>query len=124
MIHPYTYAGLTSQKVIAKDYLAHSYKDLFDKLAHVVEQQLGVSRQDLLHGSRERHNVDARKIVTHIMKTKTSIGWMKLGSIMNLHHATIIFQKNNTDDLLKYEPAFQKKYNLVILAFENQLTIS
>ena len=56
------------------------------------------------------------------MRDKTHITYQALGKFMEQDHATTIHQNKVAKNLLITEPAFQKKYNLVILAFENQLS--
>ncbi len=121
MIHPYTYAGLSSDITLAPLFSTKNHKYLFDKLCSVVEETIGVSKVQITHGSRERINVDARKIITYIMKSNTNVGLTGLGVLMNKNHATVLHQFRSAENLLSVDQTFQKSYNLVILAFENQL---
>lgn len=125
MIHPYTYAGLKADRLIVKDYLTNtSDVHIFQRLLNIIQDVTGVTREQIIERNRKREIVDARKIISHIMRENTRIGYMALGRLMNQDHATTLYQNRSAGELLIYDPAFQKKYNLVILAFENQLSKS
>jgi chromosomal replication initiator protein len=121
MIHPMTYAGLKADRLIVKDYLKNtSDVHIYQSILNVVEQTLKITREDILNRCRKRDIVDARKIITYMMRENTRIGYMALGRLMGQDHATTIHQYRTASELIKYDKTFEKKYNLVILAFENQ----
>lgn len=122
MIHPYVYAGLKADRLIVKDYLSNTPAvHVYQKLLECVLEVLRVTKEEIQGKERVRYIVDARKIIIHILRENTNMGYMHMGRLMNKNHATCIHAYNATNNLLKVDKTFRKNYNLVILAFENQL---
>ena len=75
MIHPYTYAGLKADRLIVKDYLTNtSDVHIFQRLLNIIQDVTGVTREQIIERNRNREIVDARKIISHIMRENTRTG--------------------------------------------------
>ena len=118
MTHPYIYAGLPeSEKYFVMNGISVSNpKDIID----IVCEQLQFEREQLTGLSRKRPLVEARQIaIGLILISNPGIGLKKVGKMFNRDHSTIIYARENFNDLYNTNKQFTQKVNMVRLQTNN-----
>lgn len=75
--------------------------------------ELGIKREDVLGLSRKRAIVECRHIAIGVMRLNSLYTLMKIGELMNRHHATVMHAIDNFKDLYGRDKEFTRKVNMV-----------
>lgn len=84
-----------------------------ESLKQIVNEIFSVDIDDK---RRKRTIVDARKVYSKILRD-LGYGYENIGKTLGLNHCTIIHYLKNTDDLIKFDAVFKKRYNMCLKKF-------
>ena len=73
-----------------------------------------VSLDEIMSKSRERHIVDARRMVFCICRDLFKLPFLHIGKYFKLDHATIIHHYKKHSSLLKYDKIYENHYNTIL----------
>lgn len=116
-ISPYIFPGL---KLEMLDSSAHPYlkplKDRMDEnqIIKVILQKFGISHEMMVSKTRKREFVDARLIITYILRKKLGCTYTHIGHMIgNRDHTTAIHNERKFMDVYETEVGFRRKVNVV-----------
>lgn len=70
---------------------------------------------------RKRECVEVRQMAIHLYHEATGFSLHEVGEIFHKHHSTVIFAYNQVKNLLSYDRAFSKDYELLEETFKKYL---
>lgn len=70
---------------------------------------------------RKRECVEVRQMAMHLYHEATGFSLHEVGEIFHKHHSTVIFAYNQVENLLSYDRAFSKDYELLEETFKKYL---
>ena len=120
MTHAYMYAGLPAKEQyrVRLGISIHVPNDIID----VVCDELNVQRKDMLSSLRKRYLVEARQIaIGLILESNRGLALKKVGAMFNRDHSTIIYAREQFNDLYGSDKQFTKKVDLIRLKTNNLL---
>lgn len=87
-------------------------------LFQLVEDTMGITKEQVLSGKRTRHFVDARRIIAASLKRNTGYKlWQISKSIGNKDHATVIYYLKAHDTLMEQDKNFRNNFNKIEVKF-------
>ena len=88
----------------------------------VIEEETGVTKDQVQSGVPKRPYVDAKKIISQVLRMYTRLRLVDIANEFNVDHSSIVHYGKNFDILLDYEPDFKKLYDKVVASLiEKQL---
>lgn len=84
-----------------------------ESLKQIVNEIFSVDIDDK---RRKRTIVDARKVYSKILRD-LGYKYKEIADTLELNHCTIIHYLKNTDDLIKFDAVFKKRYNMCLKKF-------
>lgn len=87
--------------------------DQCDAIIETVCFSLKVTKKDVVSKVRKREFVDARKIIIHKLRGRTSLSLKAIGGKLNMDHSTVIYSLNTYDDLCETDKLFKAKSDLI-----------
>ena len=70
-----------------------------------------ITPEELKSGSRKRMLVNARRVVSVLLSKKFLMTTTAIGVLLNKDHSSIVFYRNNHDDLYKFDAEFAYYYD-------------
>lgn len=64
-----------------------------------------------LKRSRKAEIVMVRAFLCKFLREETSLSLMQIGTLLKLHHATVIYNNRKVEEEMKIYPATEKEYN-------------
>lgn len=83
-------------------------------LFQLVEDTMGITKEQVLSGKRTRNFVDARRIISASLKRNTSYKlWQISKSIGNKDHSTVCYYLNAHNEMMKQDRNFKNNFNKI-----------
>ena len=70
-----------------------------------------ISEKEFYNKKRERHLVDARRMVYSFCRGVLGLGWISIGRYFSVNHATAIHHNKVHKQLIDFDKEYQDKYN-------------
>lgn len=70
-----------------------------------------ISEREFYSKKRDRHLVDARRMVYSFCRNVLGLGWVSIGRHFNVNHATAIHHNKVHKQLVDFDKVYQEKYN-------------
>lgn len=90
------------------------------ELYEVIENRLGISKEDILGKSRFTPIVNARMILAYILRTYNKETLQSIGKTINRDHSAVINLIKRFDDYTFTDKRFKKIYENILWALVNQ----
>jgi len=90
------------------------------ELYEVIENRLGISKDQILGKSRYRPIVDARMVLVYILRTYNKETLQSIGKIIDRDHSAVINLIKRFDDYTTTDKRFKKIYENILWALVNQ----
>ena len=84
------------------------------ELYEVIENRLGISKEDILGKSRYRPIVDARMVLAYILRTYNKETLQSIGKIIDRDHSAVINLIKRFDDYTSTDKRFKKIYENIL----------
>lgn len=98
------------------------YKNsVLDALGKAVVEVFGHPLEYYDTKCRKRECVEVRQMAMHLYHEATGYSLHEVGEIFHKHHSTVIFAYNQVKNLLSYDRAFSKDYELLEETFKKYL---
>ena len=78
---------------------------------NVVSDESGISSSKIASDIRDRHIVDARRVVSIILRNRYGTVYPKIGNLLGLTHASVIHYVRGHDHLYKYDVDYRLLYD-------------
>tara|TARA_R110001606_G_scaffold245371_1_gene393356 strand:- start:319 stop:777 length:459 start_codon:yes stop_codon:yes gene_type:complete len=88
---------------------------IMEEVTHIVCESVNVNKEDLRTSQRDRHIVDARRIVINILTREESFSLSSVGKFLNKHHATTIYHRHIHESLYEKDVTYKAIYDLCLL---------
>lgn len=111
--HPDWKTGGTTKKLYKNSVLNALNQAIYECYGHDLEYYSSKSRK--------REFVDVRQMAMHLYHEATGFSLHEVGEIFHKHHSTVIFAYNQVENLLSYDRAFSKDYELLEETFKKYL---
>ena len=115
MLSPYVLPGIDSEVKVMKPVF-------LDVCYNVIEEETGVTKEQIQSRIRQRPFVDAKKVISRILRKHTRTTLEAIASEFNVDHSTIVHYDRTFNQLYENETCFMNLYDKVELSLiENQL---
>ena len=104
MMSPYVFAGLLS-----KDNKLYNEKKLKNSLLILTSRIFEISEDKIMSNKRTRLYVQARTVISAILRYKYNMSLINIGYVLDKHHSTIINMLKNHKIDLEYDEVYRKK---------------
>jgi len=84
---------------------------IMKSILNVVSDESGIPAAKIASSIRNRNIVDARRVITIILREKYQIVYSKIGRLLGLDHASIIHYFRGHDNLYKFERDYRLLYD-------------
>ena len=115
MLSPYVVPGIDSEIKVMKPVF-------LDVCYNVIQEETGVTKEQIQSRIRQRPFVDAKKVISRVLRKYTRTTLEAIASEFNVDHSTIVHYTKTFSQLYDNEPYFTNLYDKVELSLiENQL---
>lgn len=110
---------MTIQREINKRKGGHSdatNKQKSDLVIEMAIAETNISKEELVSGNRERKFVRARKIISLILKKRTTLSYQKIADLLNMkNHSSVMHQVTEAKNHYQYEDDFKLSVDTVMI---------
>jgi len=87
--------------------------DLVENILRACYIVTGITIKEMRSKSRQRHIVDARRIISHLIRRITKYPYEYIGSLLTRDHSTIIWHIKSCEALLNTDKQFANLYKVI-----------
>lgn len=92
-------------------------KEELERIYDIVEEELGITKEQILSKNREREVVNARRIIALVLLKNKVCTTTKVGELLNRDHSSISHYKKTTNHLLSIEDSLRESFEKINVGF-------
>ncbi len=83
---------------------------MHNTITQTIVRHYGITVADLKRKCRKPKFVEARQVLGYFLRKHTELSLQEIGMLIHRHHATVVHNIKQTEDLLQTDKAFRKRF--------------